>query len=283
LPKLIDVGVTPVSEAVLPAVPVHSAASAAGEKLNPAEVEVADDAGALVAPPAPAAAAPLAVRTPPPEPADPPEPPSAWAGELHGAEVVVVVDEAAVELDFDFDFAVVVVVAAVAAVAAVDVVAHGTVVALPAACAMPFVSVPPPEAPRYGETRAPHEVAMTDNTRTPSSPAALLFTSAPRTQAYLGNTAMAAALRLTARPFRPLFETTYTHRTAGTLSANLTPVSGFVATRGQCETDRPHQPTSKGVFALEYLLDELGDQPGVAARPAGVSGPSGCEVRQRLP
>src|SRR6185312_15608170 len=44
-PKLIEVGVTPASDAVLPAVPVQSDASAAGEKLNPAEVEVADDAG----------------------------------------------------------------------------------------------------------------------------------------------------------------------------------------------------------------------------------------------
>jgi hypothetical protein len=178
LPKEIDVGVTPVSDAVLPDVPVHNAASAAGAKLNPAEVAVADDAGALVAPAAVlAAAAPLlAVRTPDPEPTDPPEPPSASAGELHGAEVlVVVVGEAAVEPDFDL--AVVVVVAA----AAVDVVEHGTVVALPAACATPFASVPPPEAPRYGETRAPHALARRDKTRNPSSPADLFFTAAPRT------------------------------------------------------------------------------------------------------
>ena len=142
----------------------------------------------------------------------------------------MVVDEAAVELDFDF--AVVFVaeadpdLPAVVVVAAVDVVADGTVVALPAACAMPFVSVPPPEAPRYGETRAPHEVAITDNTRTPSSPAAFLLTFAPRTQAYLDNTGMAVALRVPARLFRPLFETTYTHRTAGTPVGTLTPVSG---------------------------------------------------------
>ena len=118
-PKLIDVGVTPASEAVLPAVPLQSAASAAGEKLNPADVAVADDGGALVAP----AAAPLLVRAAGPEPADTAEPPSACAGVLHGAEVVVVVDEAAA----DFDLAVVVV------AAAVEVVEHGTVVALPAA------------------------------------------------------------------------------------------------------------------------------------------------------
>jgi hypothetical protein len=90
LPKLTDVGVTPVSDAALPAVPVQSAASAAGEKLNPAEVAVAEEAGGLVAAPA----APLpAVRTPAePEPADPPVAPSAWAGVLHGAVVVVVLD-----------------------------------------------------------------------------------------------------------------------------------------------------------------------------------------------
>jgi hypothetical protein len=133
LPKLIDVGVTPASDAVLPAVPLHSAASAAGEKLNPAEVAVADDGGALVAPPA---AAPLLVRTAAPDPADPAEPPSAWAGVLHGTEVVVVVDEVAADFDLavvaeepEPDFAAVVVVAA----AAVEVVVQGTVVALPAA------------------------------------------------------------------------------------------------------------------------------------------------------
>jgi hypothetical protein len=149
-PKLIDVGVTPVSDAVLPPVPVQRAASAAGEKLNPAEVAVADAAGALVAPAAAGVAPPLAVRTPDPEPTDPPEPLSACAGELHGAVVVVVVDV----VPDDFDLAVVVVepdpdVAAVVGVAAaVEAVEHGTVVALPAACAMPFASVPPPEAPR---------------------------------------------------------------------------------------------------------------------------------------
>jgi hypothetical protein len=214
LPKAIDVGVTPASDAVLPVVPVHSAASAAGEKLNPAEVAVADDAGGLVAAPAvpAAAAAPLlAVRTPAPEPTEPPvPPPSAWAGELHGAEVVVVVDEEAV----DFDLAVVVVVEAgpdlpdvvvgAAAAAVVDVVEHGTVVALPAACAIPFASVPPPEAPRYGETRAPHEVAIRPRTRAPKSPADLLLTSAPRTQAYLDNTRTAVPLRVPAHPLRPL-------------------------------------------------------------------------------
>jgi hypothetical protein len=69
---------------------------------------------------------------------------------LHGAVVVVVVDV----VPDDFDLAVVVVepdpdVAAVVGVAAaVEAVEHGTVVALPAACAMPFASVPPPEAPR---------------------------------------------------------------------------------------------------------------------------------------
>jgi hypothetical protein len=152
-PKLIDVGVTPASDAVLPPVPVHRAASAAGAKLNPAEVAVADDAGALVPPAAAAGAAPLAVRTPDPEPTDPAEPPSAWAGVLHGAVVVVVVVVAAAAPDFDL--AVVVVepdpddpgVVLVDA-AGVDAVEHGTVVALPAACAMPFASVPPPEAPR---------------------------------------------------------------------------------------------------------------------------------------
>ncbi|HSZ35569.1 MAG TPA: hypothetical protein VK773_00650 [Acidimicrobiales bacterium] len=142
LPRVIDVGVTPVSDAVLPEVPLHSAASAAGAKLNPAEVAVADDAGGLVAPAgAFAAALLLAVRTPPPETADPPEPPSAWAGELHAAAVVeVVVDEVAVP----FDLVVVVVVAAVDVVE----VEHGTVVALPTAWATPFASVPPPDAPR---------------------------------------------------------------------------------------------------------------------------------------
>jgi len=150
-PKLIDVGVTPVSDAVLPLVPVHRAASAAGAKLNPADVEVADAAGGLVAPAAAPGVAPLlAVRTPEPDPTDPPEPPSAWTGVLHGAVVVVVVDAAPP----DFDLAVVVVesdpddAAVVVVVAVVEPFEHGTVVALPAACAMPFASVPPPEAPR---------------------------------------------------------------------------------------------------------------------------------------
>ena len=147
-PKLIDVGVTPVSDAVLPVVPVHRAASAEGAKLNPAEVAVADDAGGLVAPAAPVAAAPLAVRTAGPEPTDPADPPSACAGVLHGAVVVVVV---VVDADPDFGFVVVVVEPDADAPAAVVVVAadeHGTVVALPAACATPFASVPPPAAPR---------------------------------------------------------------------------------------------------------------------------------------
>jgi hypothetical protein len=187
LPKVMVVGVTPVSEAVLPAVPVQSAASAAGEKLKPAEFAVTDAAGALVAPPAPAAAVPAPVRTPEPEPSDPPPlPPSASAGVVQ--VVVVVVDEDEEVVD-DLDLLVVVVVvldpdfaaAAAAAVVVVDV--HGTVVAVPAACATPFVPVPPPDAPRYGLTRAPHEVATRASTRSPSSPADLLFTSAPRTQA----------------------------------------------------------------------------------------------------
>jgi hypothetical protein len=71
-----------------------------------------------------------------------------------------------------------------AGVVDVDVDPHGTVVALPAACATLLASVPPPEGPRYAETRAPHEVTTRDNTRTPSSPADFLFTSiAPRAQA----------------------------------------------------------------------------------------------------
>jgi hypothetical protein len=161
--------------------------------LNPAEVEVADDAGALVAPPAPAAA-PLPVRTAP-EPADPAEPPSACVGELHGTEVVVVVDEAAADLDL----------AVVVVGADVEVVVHGTVVALPAAWAIP-ASVPPPDAPRYGETRAPHDVAMRPTAaRTPRSPADLFVTSAPRAQAYLGNTVVAAALRGSRREDSGLF------------------------------------------------------------------------------
>ena len=132
--------------------------------------------------------------------------------------VVVVVDEAAD--DFDWVFAAVVLVepaaAAVVLVAVVlEVVVHGTVVGLPTAWATPLTFVPPPVAPRYGATRAPHDVATRDNTTIPSSPADLLFTVAPRTQAYLDNTGMAAALRLPTRPFRPLFETTYTHRTRG--------------------------------------------------------------------
>jgi hypothetical protein len=101
--------------------------------------------------------------------------------------VVVVVDEDEEVVD-DLDLLVVVVVvldpdfaAAAAAVVVVDV--QGTVVAVPAACATPFVPVPPPVAPRYGLTRAPHEVATRASTRSPSSPADLLFTSAPRTQA----------------------------------------------------------------------------------------------------
>ena len=48
-----DVGVTPVSDAVLPAVPVQSPASAAGEKLKPDDVAVTVDGGADVAPHAP--------------------------------------------------------------------------------------------------------------------------------------------------------------------------------------------------------------------------------------
>jgi hypothetical protein len=127
--------------------------------LKPEEFVVADDAGALVAPAAaPAPAAPLpAVRTPDPEPEpiEPVVPPAANAGELHGAVVVVVVE--AVVVDFDLDLLVVVVVdpepdlaaAAVVVVAEVEeVVVHGTVVALPAAWATPFTSVPPPVAPR---------------------------------------------------------------------------------------------------------------------------------------
>lgn len=111
---------------------------------------------------------------------------------LHGAVVVVVVDE--VVVDLDFALAVVVVVEAEPAFAAaavvvvadvLEVVVHGTVVALPAAWATPAASVPPPEGPRYAATRAPHEVATRDNARTPSSPADLFFTSAPRTQARI--------------------------------------------------------------------------------------------------
>jgi hypothetical protein len=188
-PKLIDVGVTPVSDAVLPAVPVHSAASAAGAKLNPADVAVAAAAGALVAPPVEGAAPALAVRTADPEPTDPELPPNAWAGVLHGAEVdVVVVEEALVDFDLDVvvvdepDLATVVDVAAV-----LDGVEHGTVVALPAAWATPLASVPPPDAPRYGETLAPHDVTIRDDNRSPSRPADLLLTCAPRTQAYIGN------------------------------------------------------------------------------------------------
>src|ERR1700728_2189980 len=49
-PNVIDVGVTPVSEAVLPAVPAHNPASAEGAKLKPADVAVTDAAGGLVAP-----------------------------------------------------------------------------------------------------------------------------------------------------------------------------------------------------------------------------------------
>ena len=52
LPKVMEVGETPVSDAVLPAVPVQSPASAAGEKLKPADVVETVEAGADVAPPA---------------------------------------------------------------------------------------------------------------------------------------------------------------------------------------------------------------------------------------
>jgi hypothetical protein len=107
---------------------------------------------------------------------------------LQGAVVVVVVDEVAVDLVFVL--AAEVVVAAAPGLAAVvvgvdvlEVVVQGTVVALPAAWATPAASVPPPEGPRYAETRAPHDVATRDNTRSPSRAADLLFTSAPRAQA----------------------------------------------------------------------------------------------------
>jgi hypothetical protein len=126
-----------------------------------------------------------------------PAPPRASPEEAgHGAVVVVVdvVDDVApVDLGF-----VVVVAAALApgfVVVVVDEVVvldepQGVVVAVaPRACAAcpepadTSVPPPPPLAPRYGLTRAPQDVATTDSTRTPSSPADLFLTSAPRTQA----------------------------------------------------------------------------------------------------
>lgn len=135
-PKVIEVGVTPVSEAVLPAVPVQYAASAAGAKLNPAEVGEAGAVGALAAAAAPLAVAapvpPAAVRTPvPPYDVDP-VPPRASDGDPHGTAVVVVdeVDGVVADLGLvvvveDFDPAVVDVVEE----EVVDEV-HGTVVAV---------------------------------------------------------------------------------------------------------------------------------------------------------
>jgi hypothetical protein len=191
---VIDVGVTPTSDAVLPLVPVHRAASADGEKLKPADVAVADEAGGAVAPPVatPGTAPDAFVACPDEEGADPE--PRANPGEVeHGAVVVVdVVEE--VEL-VALGFVVVVVTAALAPgfVVVVDEVVgdepQGSVVVVAprasAACPEPAATSapPPPLAPRYGETRAPHDVATTDSTRTPTSPAVLFFTSAPRTQA----------------------------------------------------------------------------------------------------
>jgi hypothetical protein len=215
--------VTPVSDAVLPAVPAHSPASAEGAKLKPADVAVTDAAGALVAPPAaPGVAALPLMPLAPPEAVGPPLP-SAAAG-AQGAVVVVLV--VAVDLDFAAAAAVVEVVdepplgGVVVGVVVLDVVVQGTVAAVPRAWAVWFTSVPPPAAPRYGLTRAPHEVATRDNTRTPSRPADLLLTSAPRAQACIYITQAWPRLLRTPRPmvrFLPS-QTTYTRRTAGTLS-----------------------------------------------------------------
>ena len=63
-PNVMEVGVTPVSEAVFPAVPVQSPASDAAAKLKPLEVgdaaAVGAEAAPPAAPPAPAAAPPVA-------------------------------------------------------------------------------------------------------------------------------------------------------------------------------------------------------------------------------
>jgi hypothetical protein len=47
LPNVMDVGETPTSDAVLPVLPLHAPASAAGEKSNPDDVGEAAGAGAL--------------------------------------------------------------------------------------------------------------------------------------------------------------------------------------------------------------------------------------------
>jgi hypothetical protein len=84
-PKLIDPGVTPVSDAVLPVVPAQSAASAAGVKLNPADDGEGAAAGAADVVP-PAAARPVAAR-----PAvEDPVAPAAEATPVLAAAVVVV-------------------------------------------------------------------------------------------------------------------------------------------------------------------------------------------------
>jgi hypothetical protein len=148
LPKVIDVGVTPTSDAVLPAVPVQSLASEAGEKLKPLEVGVVG-----------VATVPLLwladVATFPPAAAAGPVLPPTTPG------VVPAVDPAAAP-------AVVVVVVVVAA----------------AACVWLADDVPDPpcagDEPRYGATLAPQDVATTATAVSPSSAADLLPTSAPR-------------------------------------------------------------------------------------------------------
>ena len=93
-----EVGVTPTSEAVLPVVPAHAAASAAGAKLKPADVGDAAAVGALAALAAAPGLAAAPVVLPPwaavltPEPTEEPEP--AAAPPAAAAAVVVVLPAA---------------------------------------------------------------------------------------------------------------------------------------------------------------------------------------------
>jgi hypothetical protein len=136
-PNVMDPGVTPVSEAVLPAEPAQSAASEAGEKLKPDDEGEGAAVGAAAAPgvaPGLAVAAPVATRDPP-------------------------VDDPVPDADDTAPPA-----------AAVVVVATG-----PEACrepASPFAA-----APRYGLTRAPHDAARNVTASRPASTAGFLPTT----------------------------------------------------------------------------------------------------------
>ena len=134
-PNVMEVGVTPVSEAVLPAEPAQSAASEAGAKLNPAD----DGAGAAVG----AAAAAAAVC------------PGVGAAV---APWVPPVEAPVLDADVTAPPAAAVVVVTAAAEACWDV--------------PPFAA---PPAPRYGLTRAPHDAERSATAMRPARPAAFFL------------------------------------------------------------------------------------------------------------